>query len=83
MLQATEKLKVALFRVGDRVAAIDDRCPHAGASLGQGAFDGTIVQCPLHGFRVDVWRGIGNAGKRVRTFPAEIAGGIVRITIPD
>jgi nitrite reductase/ring-hydroxylating ferredoxin subunit len=69
--------------LGDRVAAIDNRCPHAGAALGEGCFDGTIVKCPLHGFRVNVWKGVGNAGKPVRTFPAQLANGTVMIVVPD
>jgi nitrite reductase/ring-hydroxylating ferredoxin subunit len=76
-----DRLKIAIFRVGDRVAAIDNRCPHAGGSLGEGAFDGTIVKCPLHGFRVDVWRGVGNAGKRVQVFPASIVDGNIRVVL--
>jgi nitrite reductase/ring-hydroxylating ferredoxin subunit len=82
-LQVNEKLRLALFRQGDRVAAIDDRCPHAGASLAQGTFDGTTVKCPLHGFRVDVWRGIGNAGKRISCFPATIVAGEIKISLAD
>ncbi len=77
-----DKLKVAVFRVGDRCAAINNRCPHAGGALGEGAFDGTTVQCPLHGFKVDVWKGVGNAGKPVQKFPAEVKGGTVTITVP-
>ena len=83
IVPAGERLKIAVFRVGDRVAAIDNRCPHAGASLGEGCFDGTIVKCPLHGFRVDVWRGKGNAGKPVTTFPACLDGDRIRITVPE
>src|SRR3954447_20539199 len=77
-----EHLKIAIFRVGDRVAAINNRCPHAGGSLGEGPFDGTTVKCPLHAFRVDVWKGVGNAGKRVETFPATCIEGKIRLTLP-
>jgi nitrite reductase/ring-hydroxylating ferredoxin subunit len=83
VIQATEKLKIALFRVGDRFAAIQNRCPHAGASLADGPFDGTLVKCPLHGFKVDVWQGIGSAGKRVKTYPVSVNGDEVVIAIPD
>jgi len=76
-----EKLKVGVFRVGDRVAAIDNRCPHAGASLAEGPFDGTTVKCPLHGFRVNVWKGVGNAGKPVCTFPVTVEGDAVTIVV--
>lgn len=77
-----DRLRIAVFRVGDRVAAINNRCPHAGGSLGEGPFDGTTVKCPLHAFRVDVWKGIGNAGKRVETFPATCLDGTIRIALP-
>jgi nitrite reductase/ring-hydroxylating ferredoxin subunit len=77
-----DRLKIAVFRVGDRVAAINNRCPHAGASLGDGQFDGTTVKCPLHGFRVDVWKGVGNAGKRVDTFVATMLNGKIHISVP-
>jgi nitrite reductase (NADH) small subunit len=81
IVEAGGGLKIAVFRVGDRVAAIDNRCPHAGGSLGNGAFDGTTVKCPLHGFRVDVWRGIGNGNKPVRTFPVSVDLGHIIIAV--
>ena len=75
--------KVAIFRVGDRFAAIDNRCPHAGADLGLGTFDGTTVKCPLHGFRIDVWKGVGTAGKPHATYPVEIVGEDIQVSVPD
>ena len=82
ILEVREGLKVAIFRDGDRCAAINNRCPHAGGSLGEGEFDGTEVQCPLHGFRVDVWKGVGNAGKPVQTFDVSISRDSVEVTVP-
>ena len=81
VVTVNERLKIAVFRVGERVAAINNRCPHAGGSLGEGAFDGTTVKCPLHAFRVDVWKGVGNAGKRVETFPARVSDGKIHIAL--
>src|SRR5688572_6095319 len=81
IVAVNERLKIAVFRVGERVAAINNRCPHAGGSLGEGSFDGTTVKCPLHAFRVDVWKGVGNAGKRVETFPATFSAGKIRIAL--
>lgn len=83
ILDTGGRLRVAVFRVGERLAAIDNRCPHAGGALGDGRFDGTMVQCPLHGFRVDVWKGIGNAGKPVTRFAVAVIGSQVQITIPE
>lgn len=83
IVAAGGRLKLALFRCGGRVAAIDNRCPHAGGALGEGAFDGTIVKCPLHGFRVDVWKGVGNGGKPVKRFPVTVDGDEVAVAVPD
>ena len=33
------------------LAAIADRCPHRGASLGQGRLIDNVLECPFHGFR--------------------------------
>jgi nitrite reductase/ring-hydroxylating ferredoxin subunit len=50
-------VKVALFNVNGRFYAIDDRCPHAGGSLGEGILDGCVVTCPHHFWQFDVRRG--------------------------
>jgi nitrite reductase (NADH) small subunit/3-phenylpropionate/trans-cinnamate dioxygenase ferredoxin subunit len=42
---------IALFRVGDEVHAIDDTCPHMGASLSGGCVENGIVTCPWHAWR--------------------------------
>lgn len=45
-VEARPGLKIALFRVQDRAAAINNRCPHASASLGEGDFDGFMSRFP-------------------------------------
>ncbi|MBK6613792.1 Rieske 2Fe-2S domain-containing protein [Ottowia sp.] len=47
-------LDLAVFRIGDAVYAIDDSCPHAGASLSNGKLQGTRVTCPAHGLKFDL-----------------------------
>ena len=57
------------FRVADRIIAIwnidgtfhatDARCPHQDAPLCFGAIEGTIITCPMHGWRFDVTTGAG------------------------
>ena len=42
---------LALFRFGDTVYAIDDACPHAGASLSSGRVEGRRVVCRAHGLK--------------------------------
>jgi 3-phenylpropionate/trans-cinnamate dioxygenase ferredoxin component len=42
-------LDLAVFRIDDAVYAIDDSCPHAGASLCGGRLHGTKIFCRAHG----------------------------------
>ena len=60
-----------MFRRGNRLCAIENVCPHAGASLAEGVLDGDDVLCPLHGFRFDVTTGACSTDPilRVKTFP--------------
>ena len=84
VVRVNPRLRLAIFRVGDAVYAIDDVCPHQSASLGEGALAGTVVACPLHGFLVDVTTGRcpHNPLQRVRTFAAQREGDTVRVTLP-
>ena len=58
---------VAIYHFNGKVFAAEDICPHAGARLSEGALDGTVVTCPLHGSQFDVC-----SGERLRG-PADIA----------
>ena len=49
--------RMLLTRVGGRVHAVVDRCPHMGMSLAKGKLDGTIVTCPWHNSRFDICSG--------------------------
>ena len=81
VVRVHDRLRVAIFRVGDAVYAIDDICPHRGASLGEGRLFGTVVSCPSHGFPVDVTTGRcpNNPLLRVRSFPVTREGDTVRV----
>jgi nitrite reductase (NADH) small subunit len=48
---------VAVFRNGDDYTAIDDICPHAGASLASGYVEAGAVNCPWHAWRFCVREG--------------------------
>ena len=43
---------VAVFRKGDQWYAIDDLCPHMGASLAEGYVDEHTVTCPWHALAI-------------------------------
>lgn len=81
IVEVRKNLRVALFRVGERVAAVNNRCPHSSASLGDGDFDGATVVCPLHEWRFNVWNGAG--AKPLTTYVATVADGMVRVAVPD
>ena len=59
-------LRLALFNDGGEFFAIDDGCPHQGASLGEGLLHGGRVVCPLHSWVFDVRTGISGGTKKKR-----------------
>lgn len=42
---------IAVFKVNGNYFAIDDTCPHMGASLSGGYLENGIVTCPWHAWR--------------------------------
>lgn len=52
-----EGQKVLMSRVGGRVYAVVDRCPHMGMSLAKGRIEGGIVTCPWHNSRFELCSG--------------------------
>ena len=42
---------VALFRVGERVVAVDAECPHEGGPLQDGTIEDGCVVCPWHHYK--------------------------------
>ncbi len=54
--------RLALFRIDDRCFAINDVCPHQGASLGKGRLKGFLVSCPWHDQQFDIRTGFGPDG---------------------
>jgi nitrite reductase (NADH) small subunit len=75
-----EGRNLALFRDGGRVYALDDRCPHAGASLSSGWIEGGAVVCPLHRWRFRLRDGACVAGgdEGVEPITVEVRDGEVR-----
>ncbi|WP_152050366.1 Rieske (2Fe-2S) protein [Tautonia marina] len=74
---------IAVFRDGDRIVALDDRCPHAGASLGNGWIEEGAVVCPLHRWRFSLIDGrcLGvEGGEGVPRLPVEVREGWVWLT---
>lgn len=78
-------LCIALFSVDGRFHAIDDSCPHQGASLAGGKVEGGSVRCPAHGLRFDLATGcmLQSPQLRVAVYPIHIVEGRVFIDLPD
>lgn len=68
-----EGFNFAIFNVQGTLYAIDDTCPHAGASLSAGQVDGRTVQCRAHGLRFDLLTGCMQSSRNfgVRAYGVE------------
>lgn len=79
--------EIALFNLGDRFLATENRCPHRGGPLCDGIVTAAAVVCPLHGWKVNladgrVERPAGAADRCVRTFATRVEDGVVLIAVP-
>jgi nitrite reductase/ring-hydroxylating ferredoxin subunit len=75
---------VAVFFDGTSYHAMDDLCPHMGASLGSGPlFDG-VVTCPWHAWRFRACDGAwcDNEKLKVDVFPVRIEGDSICVSVP-
>jgi nitrite reductase/ring-hydroxylating ferredoxin subunit len=79
-----DSLGIAVFNVDGQLHAIDDSCPHAGASLFSGRLDGHFVRCRAHGMRVDLTSGkLASGGLCVRRYAIEQDGDTLAVVVPD
>ncbi|MEG0344463.1 MAG: Rieske 2Fe-2S domain-containing protein [Acinetobacter sp.] len=67
---------LVLFNVDTQLYAIDDGCPHQGASLYAGRLDGKLIQCCAHGLRFDLESGymLNSTQFKVNSYPVEVIG---------
>lgn len=78
--------EIAIFNLGDRFLAIDNRCPHQGGPLSEGIVSGTTVVCPLHAWKIDLQT--GNVANRadhmscVKVYPTRVQEGVIQVELP-
>ncbi len=74
---------IALFCVNGEHHAIDDMCPHMGASLAGGYVEDGIVTCPWHAWRFRITDGTWADNKRVKigSYPVRIEGDDILIGV--
>ncbi|MEX2558226.1 MAG: Rieske (2Fe-2S) protein [Actinomycetota bacterium] len=73
---------IVVFRIGDRLYALEDRCPHEGTPLSIGTPSGMTVRCRSHGLAFDLESGVcaANDDFQVRNFRVHVRKGKVWVT---
>jgi nitrite reductase (NADH) small subunit len=76
---------IALFRIGGELHAIDDVCPHMGASLSGGYVENGIVTCPWHAWRFRLADGAWADNPRIKIgcYPVRVQGDEVQVQVED
>jgi 3-phenylpropionate/trans-cinnamate dioxygenase ferredoxin component len=77
--------KLALFNLGGRFYALDNRCTHMGGPLGEGVVEANQVTCPWHGsiFNITTGEVVGPPARRpVATFPIHVERGEILVDLP-
>jgi len=83
--QKDVEVDVAVFNVGGTLYAIDDLCPHMGASLSGGHVDDGCITCPWHYWRFRLSDGAWADSPRVKTgsYPVHVVGDDVQLEMPE
>jgi len=77
-----EGREIALFRVRGQVYAIEDSCPHAGASLASAELEGATISCRAHGLKFDLRTGCQRGGGLTAcTYPTREQDGRLQVDI--
>lgn len=78
---------IAVFNVGGEYTAINDTCPHMGASLAAGYLEGTAVTCPWHAWRFCVsdgtWLDNPNAKLNTDCYQVRVEGDEIQVEVPN
>lgn len=79
-----DRKDIAVFNVDGTFHAIDDCCPHAGASLAGGFVEAGVVTCPWHAWRFRLSDGAWADNPKVKTgcYPVVVDGDEVRVEVP-
>jgi NAD(P)H-dependent nitrite reductase small subunit len=78
--------EIAIFNLGDRFLAVDNRCPHKGGPLGDGIIAGDSVVCPLHAWKICLETGTvkrpAATAACVQTYETQVVDGVILIALP-
>ena len=78
---------IAIFNLGNRFLAVENRCPHKGGPLADGIVSGATVVCPLHAWKMSLETGQGvngpSASSCVETFRTRVEDGVILLDVGD
>lgn len=77
---------LAVFRIGDEVFALRDKCSHGNARLSEGYVEDGCVECPLHQGLIDIRSGAARSApitEAVRSFPVRVVAGRVEVEVAE
>jgi nitrite reductase (NADH) small subunit/3-phenylpropionate/trans-cinnamate dioxygenase ferredoxin subunit len=76
---------VAVFNQDGAYFAIDDVCPHMGASLAEGHFQDGVVTCPWHAWQFQVSDGTWRDNPRLKTdtFDVRVVDDEIQVRVAD
>lgn len=78
---------VGVFLDQGRYFAINDFCPHMGASLAEGYVENGAVMCPWHAWRFSLCDGtwLDNSKSSIRTnsYPIRVEGDLIQVSVPN
>lgn len=75
---------VTVIRLGSRVVALRNQCPHSNARLGDGMVRGHEIECPIHHWRFDLTTGSTKRDPRLRAtlYPVRVVADRILVRIP-
>jgi len=79
--------RVAVFHKGEGYHAIDDFCPHMGASLAEGYLEDNGVLCPWHAWKICVetgtWLDNPKSATKAQAFAVRVENDEIQVHVPD
>jgi len=77
---------IAIFNLGDRFLAVENRCPHKGGPLSEGIVSGATVACPLHALKVNLETGAvlntPDSTQCIEAFQTRVEDGVILLEFP-
>ncbi len=78
--------EIAIFNLGGRFLAVENRCPHREGPLAEGIVSGTTVVCPLHAWKFNLENGQGvspaSSAHCVRSFRTRVEDNVIWLELP-